>query len=521
MSSNDDPLGTGGKTIIRPGRGQVHKATPREPAAVPGRGMPDAPDAAHATIIDNRIVGPPPGGQPSETMIYQGIPFGHGIGTESSLSDDDARQTSSGSARTMPAGFPLDAHDGIDYSSDNPIVAAAAALLMLFGHLRLKIVSADPATLAAHVGRAIEEFERKIAKSGVPEQDVRIAVFALCETADDIIRNLPGFNDVAWKEHSMVWRFFDVESDGAEFFEALNACLADPETHCDLLELMHACLSFGFEGPFRGSGSLDSSPERIRADVFETISYFRVREDDEISPRWKGLPAMSALRPQRVPVWSVAAAATALLVGTFFALRTIITGEGDALAARLLALLPRTPVVIERTGPLPSIEEPAVEVEQQVVQVKIATSQIDRIRERLANQIGSGGLTVDMKGEFIVVGINNLLLFESGRADVKGEFDPLADSIAGALDPEPGPIRIVGHTDNVKPRASSAFKSNFDLSVARAQAVEKVIAPKFSEPTRITTEGKGDDEPIAGNDTPEGRARNRRVELLIPREEQL
>ncbi len=92
----------------------------------------------------------------------------------------------------------------------------------------------------------------------------------------------------------------------------------------------------------------------------------------------------------------------------------------------------------------------------------------------------------------------------------------LPPDIASALDKERGPIKIVGHTDNVKPRKSSEFKSNFDLSVARANSVEKMIAPHFSDPSRMTVEGKGEDEPIADNATPDGRARNRRVDVMIP-----
>ena len=114
-----------------------------------------------------------------------------------------------------------------------------------------------------------------------------------------------------------------------------------------------------------------------------------------------------------------------------------------------------------------------------------------------------------------------MLLFQSGRADVKPEFEPVAVRIASALDTERGPIKIVGHTDNVKPKKSSAFKSNFDLSVARAKSVEKMIAPHFSDPSRTAVEGKGEDEPIADNATPEGRAKNRRVDVMIPREETL
>ena len=81
------------------------------------------------------------------------------------------------------------------------------------------------------------------------------------------------------------------------------------------------------------------------------------------------------------------------------------------------------------------------------------TTQIDRIRAALAKDIEAGGLTVGTKGDFIVVEINNLPAVRSpARPTLKAEFQPIAADIAAALDNEPGPIRIVGHTDNVKPR---------------------------------------------------------------------
>ncbi len=65
-------------------------------------------------------------------------------------------------------------------------------------------------------------------------------------------------------------------------------------------------------------------------------------------------------------------------------------------------------------------------------------------------------------------------------------------------------------------RATSRFKSNYDLSVERAKSVQKLIAAGLSEPSRTVVEGKGEDDPIAPNKTAEGRALNRRVEIMIP-----
>ncbi|MER9970800.1 type VI secretion system protein TssL, long form [Mesorhizobium sp. M0060] len=501
MSSKDRPFGPAGKTVIRanPRRAQNPGLPPKEPIA----DSVSPSQVKDSTVFDPGIGSHAPPGWTSGTVLYQGAPSGAAAKTGAVASRQAIQQE-----------VLLEAADSIKYSAANPILAASAPLLMLFGQLRLISVERQAEPLAEHIAEALERFGRTLEKSGVAEEDARIAKFALCETADDLIGNLPWASKDAWAQHSMLLRFFHVEPTGAGFFEALNKVLANPEPHYDLLELMHVCLSLGFEGQYRGLAREDTSLERVRGDVYETLRYFRARAGEDISPRWQGMAATMVPPSARLPLWVVAATASALLTAAFFTLRVFMTDEGDAAASQLLALNPSTPLTIERASVAP-LAEPAKIVPP------AATPQIDRIRSALATQVERGGLTIGTKGNFIVVEINNLLLFQPGKAEVKPEFQPLAAEIAAALEREPGPIRIVGHTDNVKPRKSSPFKSNFDLSVARAKAVETMIAPKFSDPSRITADGKGEDEPIADNATPEGRAKNRRVDMMIPKEETL
>ncbi|MER9300055.1 type VI secretion system protein TssL, long form [Mesorhizobium sp. M0621] len=501
MSSKDDPFGPAGKTVIRANPRRTQKSPP-----APERPVADGDQTSRvkdSTVFDPGVVRPP--GWASGTVIYQGPALGAAAGTSSSA------------AAPKPAieqAMLLGAADIVKYSAANPILAGAAPLLMLLGQFRLMPVERQAEPLAEHVTEAIEKFDRTVEKSGVAEEDARIAKFALCETVDDLIGNLPWPRSDDWAQHSMLGQFFHTERTGTGFYEALNKILANPETHYDLLELMHACLSLGFEGQYRGVKREDNNLERVRRDVYETLRYFRAHAGEDISPHWQGLAATMAQSSARLPLWVVAAAAAALLAAAFFALRVFITNEGDAAAGELLALNPSTSVAIERASVAPVAESAKVTP-------PAATGQIDRIRAALAKDVEGGGLTIGTKGDFIVVEINNLLLFQSGRAETKPEFQPIATDIAAALEHEPGPIRIVGHTDNVKPRKSSAFKSNFDLSVARAKAVEALMAAKFSDPSRLTVDGKGEDEPIADNATPEGRAKNRRVDVMIPREETL
>ena len=85
-----------------------------------------------------------------------------------------------------------------------------------------------------------------------------------------------------------------------------------------------------------------------------------------------------------------------------------------------------------------------------------------------------------------------------------------------ALDKEPGAIRVDGYTDT-DPIKTITFPSNFELSEARAKSVAAMLKPGLSHPERLTVSGKGADNPVAPNDTEANKAKNRRVEISIPR----
>ena len=501
MSSKDDPSEPPEKTIIRasrPGKKPLGAPDGSGPQSVQRAPTP----ARETTIFDPGVGRQMPLGWSSGTVVVQEATPGAAPAPILALQQDVL----------------LNATAGVKYAAANPILAAAAPLLMLFGQLRLIPVERQAAALAEHIADAVETFDRTIAKAAIGEEDARIAKFALCETADDLVGNLPWPSKETWLQHSLVAQFFHTKPTGVGFYDALNSILAKPEAHYDLLELMHACLSLGFEGQYRGLPGERNTLERVRRDVYDTLRYFRPRAAGDISPRWQGIAAPLSKPRGRLPLWAVAAAAATLVTAAFFGLRILITDEGDATAGALLALNPSTPIIIERA----SVAAPGEPAEASPPPPTVPdTTQVDRIRTALAKEITGGGLSVGTKGDFIVVEISNQLSFASGQAETKAQFQPIAADIATALDAEPGPIRIVGHTDNVKPKNTSTFKSNFDLSVARAKAVEAMLTKQLKDPSRLSTDGKGEDEPIADNQTADGRAKNRRVDIMIPKQETL
>ena len=95
-------------------------------------------------------------------------------------------------------------------------------------------------------------------------------------------------------------------------------------------------------------------------------------------------------------------------------------------------------------------------------------------------------------------------------------FVPAVDHIAAALKTVPGSLTIIGHTDN-QPIRNLRFPSNFELSLARAEAVRDRMLLARIATDRIKVDGRGEKEPIADNRTPEGREANRRIEFTLLR----
>jgi type VI secretion system protein ImpK len=394
----------------------------------------------------------------------------------------------------------------------SPILAAAANLLILFGRLRTQMVEMEAVPLMDYVTREIETFEANVLNAGVDPHEAQVAKYMLCGTADDIVQNIPGTDRHIWVQYSMVARFFNVRTSGVGFFQEVEKSLAAPAQRFQLLELALVCLSLGFEGQYRTMPNGAVELQRIRAMVYESLRRVKARPDEDISPRWQPVLVGGRRRFGGTPLWVIASVLGLMLLGAYFALSMAISGEGTAVASRLLSLHPTQVVALKRPENFSAfVPEPPADT----------TGQLERLRANLKADIDAKLVEVDRLGDFIFVRVNNAALFASGKSEVKPEFKDLGARITAALNSEPGPILVNGFTDNVPLSGRGRFKNNFDLSVARAQSVQKVLIEGMAEPGRVVVEGKGEADPIADNGTAEGRALNRRVEILIAREETL
>jgi chemotaxis protein MotB len=110
--------------------------------------------------------------------------------------------------------------------------------------------------------------------------------------------------------------------------------------------------------------------------------------------------------------------------------------------------------------------------------------------------------------------IRDILLFESGSADLKAQAATLLESLVGMLQRHPGWLSVEGHTDD-QPIATAQYPSNWELSAARASTVARYLVLHGIAAHRVQAVGYAETRPRSQNDSPEGRARNRRVTLVM------
>jgi type VI secretion system protein ImpK len=462
---------------------------------------------------ERTIIRPQPGGRAPQPQPQQSgvAPF----------PQEEARSAAPRQPVQAPTGRPIDA---VRTPGANPLITAAGPLLDLLGRLRNAMTQARFADLKASVARVIEGFDKAASDAGAHTEQLRSAKYAIAATADDVVQNLPGEDRAIWTQDPMLGRFFGERIGGTRFFDHLDAAMKNPGANYDLLELKYACLALGFEGKYRTLPQGQSELQKIRRDVYQALRGVNQGGGWALSPNWKGMDIGRKSIGRQIPFWAVGAVAALMLVGAFFGLRLALGGQTDRLASEIRAMHPDGAVEIARARftapPPPPPPQPAATIDH---------GQLERIRMALKPEIDRGLVTADyLDANFIIIRMSNELLFPSGKAEVGSDFDPLAKRIGETFTAETellsqkgvehGRVVALGHSDAQKVGATSRWKSNYELSKARAQSVMEAILP-YAPPGLVTqVEGRGPDDPLcAPADDRNCWAQNRRVELLVER----
>ncbi|HUJ80940.1 MAG TPA: flagellar motor protein MotB [Candidatus Acidoferrales bacterium] len=137
------------------------------------------------------------------------------------------------------------------------------------------------------------------------------------------------------------------------------------------------------------------------------------------------------------------------------------------------------------------------------------------LEKALAPEIKRNVLKVSARHEGLVISLREIGFFESGSASLRRSSMDALDRLAAVLGPRDEMLRIEGHTDNV-PIHTAQFSSNWELSTARATELIKVFILRYKfSPARLAAAGYAEYHPVDSNDTAEGRAHNRRVDIVV------
>ncbi|MEM7497639.1 MAG: type IVB secretion system protein IcmH/DotU [Pseudomonadota bacterium] len=394
------------------------------------------------------------------------------------------------------------------------LVAEAAPLLSLAHTLNGHRGEPDIAELRASTVQAVKDYEAALLRAGIVPEQARAAHYIICATLDDVIRNTVWGGD--WANSGLVSTFHIDVTGGDKVFELLEHFQRNPGGNRDVLMLLYLCLSLGFQGRTRVSprGSLELA--QVRDGLYRTLRTQLGNFERDLSPNWRGEAARhQGVRRERL-FWGLTGLLVILLAIGFVALLSSLNRQSDAVLASLAALPPvEAPSLFVPEPPAPVVPVVQPDPEPVIVPppVEPLPSAVDSFIAFLEPEVNEGLVELFRDGEAVLVRVANAGSFAPGSAVVEPEFETVFERIGQALAADSFDITILGHTDS-RPIGNGLFDTNYDLSAARAEVVRRIVLP-YVDASRVETIGKADLEPIASNETAEGREANRRTELLV------
>jgi type VI secretion system protein ImpK len=376
-------------------------------------------------------------------------------------------------------------------SGTNPLVTAANPLLNIIPQLRASAQVPDPARLRNQLVAEIQAFEQRAAAAGIPQETIIGARYCLCTALDETAAQTPWGGSGVWSRHGLLVTFHNETWGGEKFFQLLARLAQNPQQHGQLLELMYFCLALGFEGRFRIIDNGRTQLETLKQRLAQIVRQNRGDHERPLALHWKGIAAPVKRGWELLPLGVVAALSVLLGVGLYLWFAFSLASLSDNVFATIASV--RAPRIVVAAKP------PAA---------------VPRLAKFLEPEIREGLVAVRDDADRSTVTLRGDGLFDPGSTSVRERYVPVITRIANALNEVAGPVLVTGHTDST-PIRTVRFPSNWNLSQERADVVRIMLAGRLANPARVRAEGRAETEPVAANDTPENKARNRRVEVVL------
>ncbi len=382
-------------------------------------------------------------------------------------------------------------------AAQNPLLEAAQPLLRALVDMPATLGEEGVAVFHQLLEREVASFQSLCSSAQIRHEHVVAASYSLCTALDEAANSTEwggGKNGEAgiWAGQQLAAKFHGDTKGGDKFLLLVGRLAASPQEHIDLLELMYQILGLGFEGRFSTAANGRRQLETVRHRLFTLLGTAHGDVPQDLSPHWKGVGAGKFRLLRSVPVWVTGSLLALVLFGLFAWYKYQLLQMSADVEQRIAA--------IGRMRPPPAPSAPPVKPM--------------RLKELLAAEIARGTVSVDEDARRSAVTFKGDDMFVPGQARLSARILPVLAKVADEINQVSGSVQITGHSDN-QPIKTREFPDNQVLSEKRAAAVAAVLLNKGVVASRIRTEGRGDTVPIADSATTAGRARNRRVDIVV------
>lgn len=378
-------------------------------------------------------------------------------------------------------------------SENNQLVEAANPLLNAISQIRHSVSHSDQVALRKQLIDEIRRFEVRCQQVGLSYEVIVGARYCLCTALDEAAALTPWGSRGVWSSSGLLVTFHNETCGGEKFFLLLARLSQNPREHILLLEMINYCLLLGFEGRYRVLDNGRTQFETIKQRLWQMIRSVRGSYPLPLSPHPEDSPVQRKLYRPMLPLWTCMVL-TGFITCLFYIVLNWWLGDNTnlVLAKMYQSQVPES-IVQQTTRPFPVVLN---------------------LRSFLKPEIDAGLMVVQDEADRSVVILKGDGVFSSASTVVRELYEPVIDRIAQAMNNVSGKLLVVGYSDNV-PIRSARFASNYELSLERAQAVQKQLQNTLSKPERVKAIGRGEINPAVPNNTPENRARNRRVEIIL------
>jgi type VI secretion system protein ImpK len=379
-------------------------------------------------------------------------------------------------------------------SARNPLLEAAQPLLRALADMPTELEPDGVVVFHRLLTHEVATFESLCRTAQIRHEHAVAASYALCTAIDEAAGSTAwgggkGAETGVWAGRQLAPKFHGDNHGGDKLFLLVGRLAANPQEHIDLLELMHQILGLGFEGRFHTAANGRRQLEAIRHRLLTLLTAARGDVPGDLSAHWRGAGAGRFRMMRSVPVWVTVSVLSLVLIGLFGGYKYQLLKASADVEQRIAA--------IGRLRPPPA---PPV--------------QPMRLKELLSAEIARGTVSVDEDDHRSVLTFKGDDMFVPGQARVNARTVPVLVKVADEINQVAGSVQVIGHSDNL-PIRTREFPDNQTLSEKRAAAVAQVLQDQGVSASRLKVEGRGDTAPVADNATAAGRARNRRVDIVV------